>query len=164
MNLNTPYHNKDGGLAVNPIFDGEVVESNKTYGYVLVKHSTPIKLDDGTVLTEYYSGYMHMTNITAKGTKVTKSTTLGNISNVSPDNTTEHLHFIVYSGTNTKGGLKSINVKTKLYIGSKIWWFLVSRRNLMNNIIIERGKKWEFSELPNKSIAIDGACGKKYNR
>lgn len=27
----------------------------------------------------------------------------------------------------------------------------------MNQVVIERGKKWEFLELPNKSIALDGA-------
>lgn len=123
LNLNTPKHDSDSGKDVNPVFEGVIVYTNKSYGYVLVKHTTPLKLDDGTILNEWYSGYMHMSNIIANGTKVDKNTIIGNISNSGATN--NHLHFAIYSGTNTSGGLKSINVETKLSgFSSKITsWF-----------------------------------------
>lgn len=123
LNKNIPTYNLDGGLNVNPTYEGEVVATSASLGFVLVKHSTPLRLDDGSILSEWYSAYMHLKHIVAKGTKVDKNSVLGQVSNSSATN--EHLHFCVYSGS--INSLKSINTRTKLTgLSNKIaHWFII---------------------------------------
>jgi hypothetical protein len=119
LNKNTPKFDSDKGTAVTPIAGGKIVTSYHLGGrssgkssWVLVEHSTPLKLDDGTVLNKWYSGYMHMNAIISNNNNVGTSTVLGYVSNQGATN--NHLHFAIYSGKNTKGGLVSINIATKL--------------------------------------------------
>ena len=109
LNLNTPTHDSDAGKYVYPIADGTVFATSDKYGFVLVKHSVPLRLDDGTVLNTWYSGYMHMSNRKSTGS-VTTGTSIGNVSNVGATN--NHLHFVIYQGDGAT--LSSINVKGKL--------------------------------------------------
>ncbi|MFN8578265.1 MAG: hypothetical protein U0354_15615 [Candidatus Sericytochromatia bacterium] len=119
LNKNTPKKDSDYKMPVTPVYSGKVVTSYHEGGrssgklsFVLVQHDTPLKLDDGTILKTWFSGYMHMNAIIGNNANVGTSTTLGYISKQGANN--NHLHFAVYSGTNTRGGLKSIDINTKL--------------------------------------------------
>ena len=57
----------------------------------------------------WFSGYLHMSNVrVTTGQAVSQTTIIGEVSNIGATN--DHLHFAVYSGTNTKGNLSSFNV------------------------------------------------------
>ena len=109
LNLNYPSHNLDKGKIVNPIADGKIIINNDALGFILIEHSIPLKLDDGTVLNKWYSGYMHMKNKTSK-VNVTTTQTLGNISHVKADN--DHLHFAIYKLVGDR--YTSIDIKNNL--------------------------------------------------
>jgi pimeloyl-ACP methyl ester carboxylesterase len=107
VNLYTPTSgNGDVGKAVFAVSDGEVVSYVGTPpgggpGAVLIAHpnkSNPI----------WFSGYLHMTNVRVTlNQQVTPSTVVGEISRVGAEN--DHLHFVVYSGQDTRGNLQSFN-------------------------------------------------------
>lgn len=107
-NLYTPTNgNEDAGKAVYAVADGEVVSYVGTApgngpGAVLIAHpnsSNPL----------WFSGYLHMSNVRVSlHQQVNLTTVLGEISRVGADN--DHLHFVAYSGQNTRGNLHSFNV------------------------------------------------------
>jgi len=70
-------------------------------GALLIEHET-------NGLT-WWSGYLHMSDISlAEGSDVTTSTQLGRISNLCDcGSVPNHLHVVIYYGSNTPGGLKS---------------------------------------------------------
>lgn len=102
MDLNRP--DGDDGETVYAIADG-FVERNwgwggTNYGQLLLKHFNP----DGSV---YYSGYLHMENITSlkstQGAYVVAGTQIGIVSNVSKTpGLPNHLHFAIYEWDGTK--------------------------------------------------------------
>ncbi|MDZ7879800.1 MAG: PKD domain-containing protein [Saprospiraceae bacterium] len=106
-NLNTPVWNSDDGKPVYPVADGVIITSitgwgGTSYGQILIEHTN----SNGT---KWYSGYLHMKNITrVNGQFVTKNTVIGNVSNISPSTLTSHLHFAVYN-KNSSGKLISAN-------------------------------------------------------
>ncbi|MFH1107771.1 MAG: peptidoglycan DD-metalloendopeptidase family protein [Planctomycetota bacterium] len=100
----------DHGKLAYAVAPGQVVRyaglyrSGGSYGSVLVEHTSP----SGT----YWSSYLHMDPVyVSEGTRVTENTPLGKISNVSPNLIPHHLHFVVYTGSNSQGGLRSENVE-----------------------------------------------------
>lgn len=109
LNLNYPSYNSDKGKIVRPIANGKVIIDNSYYGFILIEHNTPLKLDDGTKLNIWYSGYMHMNNLTNL-TNVTTASTLGNISRTGGTN--DHLHFVIYTLIN--GRYTSIDIRKNL--------------------------------------------------
>ncbi|MCA0382602.1 MAG: peptidoglycan DD-metalloendopeptidase family protein [Bacteroidetes bacterium] len=88
--------NFDAGKDVYPVDDGYIANlsgwSGGSYGQLLIRHVTNGKT--------WYSGYLHMSNITAKkstpGAFVSKNEIIGKVDKVSPDAISEHLHFAVY--------------------------------------------------------------------
>src|SRR5215213_3643075 len=98
--------NADTGKAVYAVADGEVVSYVGTQpgggpGAVLIAH--PNRLNP-----IWFSGYLHMTNVRVSlNQPVNITTILGDIGRVGADN--EHLHFVTYSGQNTRGNLLSFN-------------------------------------------------------
>lgn len=76
-----------------------MILANATLGFRLVEHSTPLRLDNGTILNTWYSGYMHMNNRIANNTDVTITSTLGDISDEGTEN--NHLHFAIYTLNDT---------------------------------------------------------------
>lgn len=102
----------DAGEPVFAVAGGTVVRYADLYGpgersgSVLIEHSS-----NGIT---WWSGYLHMEDISVTlGQSVTTSTILGHISNVIDNGTTipNHLHFVVYEGANTSGGLISRDVE-----------------------------------------------------
>jgi alpha-tubulin suppressor-like RCC1 family protein len=89
-------NNLDDGKNVYPVEDGYVSHlsgwSGSSYGQLLIRHVT-----NGVT---WYSGYLHMDNITTKkatnGAFISKNEMIGTISNVSPSAISSHLHFAVY--------------------------------------------------------------------
>jgi len=112
LNLNSPSHNSDKGKIVKPIADGKIIiNNNYGLGFILIKHDTPLKLDNGTQYNTWYSGYMHMNNKISKETDdVTKGDKIGNISHVGANN--DHLHFAIYTLVN--GRYQSLDIKNNL--------------------------------------------------
>lgn len=108
VNLYTPTSgNADAGKSVFATSVGEVVTFVGTSpaggpGAVLIAHpnaSNPV----------WFSGYLHMSNVRVTlGQVVDTATAIGDIGRVGAGN--DHLHFAVYSGTNTRGNLRSFNV------------------------------------------------------
>jgi murein DD-endopeptidase MepM/ murein hydrolase activator NlpD/pimeloyl-ACP methyl ester carboxylesterase len=98
--------NADAGKAVYAVADGEVVSYVGTPpgggpGAVLIAH--PNRLNP-----VWFSGYLHMTNVRVSlNQQVNPATVIGDIGRVGADN--DHLHFVVYSGQNTRGNLQSFN-------------------------------------------------------
>ncbi|MCI5209447.1 MAG: hypothetical protein D3910_11780 [Candidatus Electrothrix sp. ATG2] len=100
FDLNLP-SNDDSGKDVHPVAPGIVVVSYPDLGFVLIRHLTPLELDDGTILTVWYSGYMHMDGIVGNDIEVTTASNLGQISGMSGGSSShypDHLHFAIYSG------------------------------------------------------------------
>jgi len=107
-NLYTPTsRNADAGKAVYAVADGQVVSYVGTPpsggpGAVLIAHpnsQNPV----------WFSGYLHMTNVrVTMNQQVTTATVIGDVGRIGADN--DHLHFVVYSGQNTRGNLQSFNV------------------------------------------------------
>jgi len=108
-NLNSPQWDSDGGKAVYAVAAGKVASSFGTcinaggsYGQVLLEHES-----GGN---KYWSGYLHLKDIQViPEQEVTENTVLGYISNTGIDN--NHLHLVLYKGTNTQGGLKSFDAQ-----------------------------------------------------
>ena len=108
INLYTPTSgNADAGRAVFATAPGQIVSFVGTAtgagpGAVLIAHpnaTSPV----------WFSGYLHMTNVrVTSGQIVDQSTVVGDIGRIGAIN--DHLHFVVYSGANTRGNLQSFNV------------------------------------------------------
>ncbi len=88
----------DKGVDVYAVQDGEVIW--KSDAHLIIKHTIPLVLTDGTKIDEWYSQYGHMSNHIArfdkdgKNTKVKKDiTVIGKISSVGGNN--NHLHFFI---------------------------------------------------------------------
>jgi Peptidase family M23 len=114
INLNDPTHDTDDGDPVYAVEAGTVVASPSpgyagqtnaggTYGQLLIQHSY-------NGLT-WWSGYLHLENIqVSPGGTVSKGDPLGYISNTGlGGGGANHLHLIVYTGTNSSGNLDSFN-------------------------------------------------------
>ena len=113
LNLNVPTSDSDRGKPVYAIADGFVERnisgwSGTGYGQLLLKHFNP----DGS---GWYSGYLHMTNITplkgSQGAYVRAGTQIGLIGNVSTDKIPYHLHFIVYELVGSTLRSRSVGLK-----------------------------------------------------
>ena len=109
---------KDKDMPVYPVAPGEIVENDNTMGFILIKHEVPLVLDNGEVLAQWYSGYMHMRSKTS-ATFVDKDTSIGRISNTGLGaNGDNHLHFALYSGDHT-----SLNQMVSLDLPNKLTKF-----------------------------------------
>lgn len=121
LNLNYPSFNSDKGKAVYPIANGTVVLNNTSSGFVVVKHDKPLRLDNGTILNTWYSGYMHMSNRNKPvGSYVSTSDSIGTISSTGTD--IVHLHFAIYKDGTT---LQSLSIRSNLQqFAAKIsYWY-----------------------------------------
>ena len=98
--------NADAGKAVFATAPGQVVSYVGTPpgggpGAVLIAHPN-------AAAPVWFSGYMHMTNVRVTLSQVVDSSTLiGEVGRAGA--TSENLHFVIYSGTNTRGNLQSFN-------------------------------------------------------
>jgi pimeloyl-ACP methyl ester carboxylesterase len=99
--------NVDAGKTVFAVADGQVVSYVGTLpgggpGAVLIAHpnaANPV----------WFSGYLHMTNVRVALNQIVNATTIiGEIGKIGAD--ADHLHFVVYSGQNTRGNLQSFNI------------------------------------------------------
>lgn len=117
-NLNTPTFDSDNGNPVWAVAPGTVpatyagsINAGGSFGQLLIEHTSP----NGT----WWSGYLHMKNIqVVTGQQVDENTLLGFISNVGVPDGNNHLHFVVYTGQNAPGALRSadatlVKVKSK---------------------------------------------------
>jgi len=123
LDFNLP-NDADDGLSVYPIESGEVVYVNSSYGFVLVRHRTNLKLGSNTSINNWYSGYMHMSGILPKaGDWVYSTTKIGEISNTKTG--VNHLHFATYIGDhNNLSTLVSFDIGNRL---SDLWINNVSK-------------------------------------
>jgi murein DD-endopeptidase MepM/ murein hydrolase activator NlpD len=107
INLYTPTNeNEDADKTVFAVAGGEVVKYVDTRpgggrGAVLIAHpnaQSPV----------WFSGYLHMRRVRVSlSQQVDVATVLGEIGRAGATN--EHLHFVVYSGQNSRGNLQSFN-------------------------------------------------------
>ncbi len=98
--------NADAGKAVFATAPGQVVSYVGTQpgagpGAVLIAHPN-------ATAPVWFSGYLHLRNVRVTlNDSVDASTVIGDVGRTGAPN--EHLHFVVYSGTNTRGNLRSFN-------------------------------------------------------
>ena len=114
LNIENGIYNAEEGVPVFPVANGVVDYYNATYGWLIIKHTEPLVLEDPNniikdethIYKTWYTSYAHMDNIPDKlkkvGAKVydkndKKKTILGKISNVSPDTIAVHLHFSIFT-------------------------------------------------------------------
>jgi hypothetical protein len=116
-NLNTPTPDSDAGMPVHAVAEGFVAETyaectngdDGSSGQLLIRH------DLGGII--WWSGYLHMSNIlVTPGTHVYANSLLGYISDKGATN--KHLHFVVYTGENTRGSLVSFDARIVPRLGS----------------------------------------------
>ena len=119
IDLNLP-NNKDKGIPVKAVADGEVVKVFASYGEVHIKHTiTLILKDESRTYNTWYSVYAHMSNITVKqGDKVAQGYVIGKISNKSADN--DHLHFAITTKLTDTNNV-SRDKKYNYYTLSPLW-------------------------------------------
>jgi len=104
------YNDLDNGKPVYATAPGVVADTfagvenpSDSYGRVLIEHDY--------YGNKWWSGYLHMKDINViNGQHVDSGTIIGYISHVSPKSIPNHLHFAVYRGSNTTGGLISFDV------------------------------------------------------
>ena len=105
INLNSPSHDSDNGKPIYAVESGDIYTGDgwggKSYGQLLINHST-----NGD---NWSSGYLHMKNIPKTSGHVNKGDIIGYISNTSPTNLPNHLHFAVYD-SHGKAALNSVNI------------------------------------------------------
>jgi len=107
-NLYTPTSgNADAGKTVYATAVGQVVTFVGTQpgagpGAVLVAHPN-------AAAPLWFSGYLHLNGVRVTPNQfVDSNTIIGDVGRTGAEN--DHLHFVVYSGTNTRGNLRSFNV------------------------------------------------------
>lgn len=111
LNLNTPYRDYDNGLPVYPVAPGRVAatyggstNAGGSHGQLLIEHSSGGQI--------WWSGYLHLSGIQVSvGQSVSLTTALGKISDTSTSNIPNHLHLTIYEGSNTRGGLRSVDAR-----------------------------------------------------